>query len=118
MEAAKVANIVEAKMKHSTMPLSLRMVHECVDLSGATETQVKWALRSLCEKGKVRKVPISYPGNNDRVGFEWLATALTPKPSMPPPIKKVLDEVRLKINDDHSVTITTPKIRVTIEVPL
>jgi hypothetical protein len=113
---SKVENIVTAKLQHSRIPLSIGMIQQCPDLKDAKFEQIRDLLRRMKERGQVRAVPVSNPGTKDRIGYEWIADGQT-RPHLPPPVKALLDEVRLKINDDHSITITTPKIRVTIEVP-
>jgi len=114
---SKVENIVTAKLQHSRMPLSIGMIQQCPDLNDAKFEQIRDLLRRMKERGQVRTVPVNNPGTRDRIGYEWIHDQASPRPSLPPPVKALLDEVRLKINDDHSITITTPKIRVTIEVP-
>jgi hypothetical protein len=116
IETAKIENIVRAKLQHSPAPISLGILMECPDLRGAAEHRIKNQLSILRREGKIRVVPMKFPGRADRVGYEWIKAGEA-KPEMPKPVQKLIDEVRLKINDDHSITITTPKIRVTIEVP-
>jgi hypothetical protein len=115
---SKVENIVVAKLQHSRVPLSIGMIQECPDLKDAKFEQIRDLLRRMKERGQVRAVPVVNPGRKDRIGYEYVHGQTIARPPLPEPVKKILDEVRLKINDDHSVTITTPKIRVTIEVPL
>jgi hypothetical protein len=116
IETAKIENIVKAKLQHSPSPLSMGLIMECPDLRGVTQHRIKHQIDVLKRDGKVRVIPMTFPGRSDRVGYEWVKQG-DAKPDLPKPVQKLIDEVRLKINDDHSITITTPKIRVTIEVP-
>jgi hypothetical protein len=116
IETAKVENIVKAKLQHSLAPLSMGIIMECPDLKGVAQHRIKHQIDMLKREGKVRTIPMIFPGRTDRVGYEWVKSG-DAKPELPKPVQKLVDEVRLKINDDHSITITTPKIRVTIEVP-
>jgi hypothetical protein len=113
-EVAKVYNILEAKLKHSKVPLSLSTIMLCPDLKGAKPTQVRDCMRGLVSRNLAHRCPI-FEGR-DRVGFMWGAPPKAPNIPLPTPTKSV-EEVRLRINPDKSVTILTSKFKVTIEVP-
>jgi hypothetical protein len=124
IEIAKMYNIITAKLKHTPLPVSLREFSQMVELAQEQPVRIRDCLKQLHKKGMVRKVPIS---NNidmrERVGYEWVGR--TPQSDAkiiqalitPKPIVKTEDDIRIKVNSDHSVTIITKAIRITIEVP-
>jgi hypothetical protein len=130
-DIAKVYNILEAKLQHSRVPLSLNMLCGCPDLAGFKPTQIRDCLRHMVKKGKVSRVPI-FEGR-DRVGYIWGKTEAPETVTKPAekekesrfvfnPVNKFnpvdkQEEVRLRINPDKSITILTAKFKVTIEVP-
>ena len=130
IEIAKMYNIITAKLKHAQLPVSLREFSQMVELAQEQPERIRDCLKQLHKKGMVRKVPIS---NNidmrERVGYEWCGAsgmaARTPQSDAkiiqalitPKPTVKTEDDIRIKVNSDHSVTIITKAIRITIEVP-
>jgi hypothetical protein len=124
IEIAKMYNIITAKLKHTPLPVSLREFSQMVELAQEQPVRIRDCLKQLHKKNVVRKVPIS---NNidmrERVGYEWVGR--TPQSDAkiiqalitPKPIVKTEDDIRIKVNADHSVTIITKAIRITIEVP-
>lgn len=128
IEIAKMYNIITAKLKHAQLPVSLREFSQMVELAQEQPVRIRDCLKQLHKKGVVRKVPIS---NNidmrERVGYEWVGaagmTARSQHTEAAPPTHIVrtdeqsTDDIRIKVNVDHSVTIITKAIRITIEVP-
>ena len=123
IEIAKMYNIITAKLKHSPVAVSLLDFHDMVELTNEKELRIRDCLKQLHKKGLVRKVPISQDSGRSRIGYEWcgrthqsdakiIQALLVPKPTV-----KTEDDIRIKVNADHSVTIITKAIRITIEVP-
>lgn len=129
-DIAKMYNIITAKLKHSSLPVSLREFSEMVDLAGEKPIRIRDCLKQLHKKGMVRKVPISTSIDlRERVGYEWagnkfhvpigLVKAIQELPNQnSTKIAEQADDIRIKVNADHSVTIITKAIRITIEVPI
>lgn len=129
IEVAKMYNIITAKLKHSPVAVSLLDFHDMVELANEKEVRIRDCLKQLHKKGLVRKVPISQDSGRSRIGYEWCGVsgmaARTPQSDAkiiqalvtPMPIVKTEDDIRIKVNADHSVTIITKAIRITIEVP-
>lgn len=124
IEIAKMYNILTAKLKHSPVAVSLRVFSEMVELANEKPVRIRDCLKQLHKKGVVRKVPISTSIDlRERVGYEWVGR--TPQSDAkiiqalitPKPVVKTEDDIRIKVNADHSVTIITNAIRITIEVP-
>lgn len=123
IEVAKLYNILTAKLKHSPVAVSLLDFHDMVELANEKEVRIRDCLKQLHKKGMVRKVPISQDSGRSRIGYEWCGR--TPQSDakiiqallVPKPIVKTEDDIRIKVNADHSVTIITKAIRITIEVP-
>ena len=125
IDIAKLYNIISAKIQHSQLPVSARELCEMVELADEKSIRVRDALKQLHKTGKIRKVPISsIVDKRERVGYEWnnkthvspeLVKAIqmqsTPKAAEP------VDNLRIKVNADHSITIITKTIRITVEVP-
>lgn len=128
-DIAKMYNIITAKLKHSQLPVSLREFSEMVDLAGEKPIRIRDCLKQLHKKGMVRKVPISTSIDlRERVGYEWagnkfhvpigLVKAIQEMPNQnSTKTTEQADDIRIKVNVDHSVTIITKAIRITIEVP-
>jgi hypothetical protein len=125
IEIAKMYNIITAKLKHSPVAVSLLDFHDMVELTNEKELRIRDCLKQLHKKGLVRKVPISQDSGRSRIGYEWcgrtpqsdakiIQNLITPKFV---PTVKTEDDIRIKVNADHSVTIITKAIRITIEVP-
>ena len=121
---AKLYNIITAKLQFAPYALSLSNICECPDLSGESQVRIRDAVKSLHKKGLVRRVPISVLGGRDRVGYEWIKTGMKdgeilvgPAVTLAKPVE-VQQDIRIKVNADHSVTIITRSIRITVEVPL
>ena len=129
IEVAKLYNILTAKLKHSPVAVSLLDFHDMVELANEKEVRIRDCLKQLHKKGLVRKVPISQDSGRSRIGYEWVGhagmAARTPQSDAkiiqalvtPKPIVKTEDDIRIKVNAGHSVTIITKAIRITIEVP-
>ena len=135
IEIAKMYNIITAKLKHSPVAVSLLDFHDMVELTNEKELRIRDCLKQLHKKGLVRKVPISQDSGRSRIGYEWcgnkvhvsagLVKAIQDMPhqaviasgKLAPPPPDVPDDIRIKVNADHSVTIITKAIRITIEVP-
>ena len=133
IEIAKMYNIIIAKLKHSPVAVSLRVFSEMVELANEKPVRIRDCLKQLHKKGVVRKVPISTSIDlRERVGYEWVghagmaarsqhAEATLGKILTNTPIVRIdeqpTDDIRIKVNVDHSVTIITKAIRITIEVP-
>lgn len=123
IDIAKMYNILTNKLKHSPVAVSLLDLHDMVELSNETQVRIRDCLKQLHKKGLVRKVPISQDSGRSRIGYEWCGR--TPQSDakiiqallVPKPIVKTEDDIRIKVNADHSVTIITKAIRITIEVP-
>ncbi|MFI3198165.1 MAG: hypothetical protein QX196_07580 [Methylococcaceae bacterium] len=123
IEIAKMYNVITNKLKHSPVAVSLLDFHDMVELANEKEVRIRDCLKQLHKKGLVRKVPISQDSGRSRIGYEWVGR--TPQSDAkiiqalitPKPIVKTEDDIRIKVNSDHSVTIITKAIRITIEVP-
>lgn len=124
IDIAKMYNIISAKIQHSPMPVSARELGEMVELANEKSIRIRDALKQLHKVGKIRRVPISsVVDRRERVGYEW-----NNKVHVTPELVKAIqarstprvdadDDIRIKVNEDHSVTIITKAIRITIEVP-
>lgn len=122
VDIAKMYNIISAKIQHSPLPVTARELGEMVELANEKSIRIRDALKQLHKTGKIIKVPVStLVDRRERVGYQWNNKTHVPaglvaaiqgaaKP-------KEVDDLRIKINEDHSITITTPKIKITIEVP-
>lgn len=120
IDIAKMYNIITAKLQHTPRALSMREFCEMVELSNEKPVRIRDCLKQLHKQGKIRKVPYSSAvDKRERVGYEWVtAHAHAMQYGSPcPPAVKPADDLRIKVNDDHSITITTKAIRITIEVP-
>lgn len=128
IEVAKMYNIITNKLKHSPVAVSLLDFHDMVELANEKEIRIRDCLKQLHKKGLVRKVPISQDSGRSRIGYEWCGNKAQPtyKENIArtidtinnsTPIVKTEDDIRIKVNADHSVTIITKAIRITIEVP-
>jgi hypothetical protein len=114
-DTAKTYNVIEARLQHTTSPMSLNDFCDMPELADVKTTQVRDCLRHLVKLGKAHKTPIFV--GRDRVGYLWgkgQPTVETPVKSMPA-LKQ--EEVRLRINPDKSISILTSKFKITIEVP-
>ena len=124
IDIAKLYNIITAKLQHAPYALSLSNICECPDLSGEAQVRVRDAVKSLHKRGLVRRVPITVLGGRDRVGYEWVKTGMKDggiivgQPVTLAKPTEVAQDIRIKVNPDHSVTIITRSIRITVEVPL
>jgi hypothetical protein len=137
IEIAKMYNIITNKVKHSSLPVTIRELNEMVELADEKAVRIRDCLKQLHKKGLIRKVPIAtIVDGRERVGYEWYTSrytfaystnaphgdegndihSLRAKDNVPPP--EPVDDIRIKINVDHSVTIVTKTIRITVEVPL
>ena len=123
IEVAKMYNIITNKLKHSPVAVSLLDFHDMVELAHEKEVRIRDCLKQLHKKGLVRKVPISQDSGRSRIGYEWcgnrihVPVALVKAIQAAPPVDQPTDDIRIKVNADHSVTIITKAIRITIEVP-
>ena len=129
IEVAKMYNIITAKLKHSQVAVSILDLHDMVELANESQVRIRDCLKQLHKKGVVRRVPISQDNGRSRIGYEWCGVsgmaARTPQSDAkiiqsliaPKPIVRSEDDIRIKVNADHSVTIITKAIRITIEVP-
>ena len=129
IEVAKMYNIITAKLKHSQVAVSILDLHDMVELANESQVRIRDCLKQLHKKGVVRRVPISLDNGRSRIGYEWCGVsgmaARTPQSDAkttlallaPKPIVRSEDDIRIKVNADHSVTIITKAIRITIEVP-
>jgi hypothetical protein len=114
METAKIYNVLEAKIKHTPVPISFHGLTQCPDLSTATKAQIRECLKGLVKRGTVSRVPIF--GGPDRYGYVFGKTEPVNGP-VNAPRPRQQEEVRLRINPDKSITVFTTKFKVTIEVP-
>jgi hypothetical protein len=122
VDIAKMYNIISAKIQHSPLPVTARELGEMVELANEKSIRIRDALKQLHKTGKIIKVPVStLVDRRERVGYQWnnkthvpanLAAAIQglAKP-------KEADDIRIKVNEDHSITIITKSIRITVEVP-
>lgn len=120
-ESARVYNIVTAKLQHATHALTLNEVLECPDLKGVDMWRIRDCVRSLHKSGKVRKLTVSTPNPRERVGYEWRKPGDTVKEEIEGRSAKrevTQEDLRIRVNQDRSVTIITSKIKITIEVPV
>jgi hypothetical protein len=123
IEVARMYNIITNKLKHSQVAVSLLDFHDMVELNSEKEVRIRDCLKQLHKKGIVRKVPISQDSGRSRIGYEWcgnrihVPVALVKAIQAAPPVDQPTDDIRIKVNADHSVTIITKAIRITIEVP-
>jgi hypothetical protein len=122
IDIAKLYNIICAKIQHSQMPVTARELSEMVELADENPVRIRDSLKQLHKTGKIIKVPVSTSfDKRERVGYQWnnkthlsaglvaaIQGAVKPKES---------DDIRIKVNEDHSITITTKSIRITVEVP-
>lgn len=126
---AKMYNILTNKLKHSPVAVSLLDFHDMVELANEKEVRLRDCLKQLHKKGLVRKVPISQDSGRSRMGYEWVSNKTQPSYkeniahtidiiNKSTPIEQPADDIRIKVNADHSVTIITKTIRITVEVPL
>ena len=124
IDIAKLQNIIIAKIKHSQLPVSVRELGEMVELADEKSIRIRDTLKQLHKKGMIRRVPInSIVDKRERVGYEWAAKVhhvpvdLVKSIQKAQPVDQSTDDIRIKVNEDHSVTIITKAIRITIEVP-
>lgn len=123
IEIAKMYNIITNKLKHSPIAVSLMDFHDMVELANEKEVRIRDCLKQLHKKGLVRTVPIVQVSGRSRVGYEWVGSKvhvpveLVKAIQAAPPVVQPTDDIRIKVNTDHSVTIITKAIRITIEVP-
>lgn len=120
IDIAKMYNIILAKIQHSPLPVTVRELNEMVELAHEAPLRIRDSLKQLHKTGKIIKVPVSsLVDKRERVGYQWNnKTHTTASAAMLAQTKpKVMDDLRIKVNDDHSVTIITKAIRITIEVP-
>lgn len=122
IDIAKMYNIILAKIQHSPLPVTVRELNEMVELAHEAPLRIRDSLKQLHKTGKIIKVPVSsLVDKRERVGYQWnnkthlsaglvaaIQGAAKPKES---------DDLRIKVNEDHSITIITKSIRITIEVP-
>ena len=122
IDIAKLYNIISAKIQHSQLPVTARELNEMVELADEKSIRIRDALKQLHKAGKIIKVPVStLVDKRERVGYQWnnkthvpaglvaaIQGAAKPKES---------DDIRIKVNEDHSITIITKSIRITVEVP-
>ena len=122
VDIAKMYNIISAKIQHSPLPVTARELGEMVELANEKSIRIRDALKQLHKTGKIIKVPVStLVDRRERVGYQWNNKTHVPA-NLVAAIQglakpKEVDDLRIKINEDHSITITTPKIKITIEVP-
>ena len=122
IDIAKMYNIILAKIQHSPLPVTVRELNEMVELAHEAPLRIRDSLKQLHKTGKIIKVPVSsLVDKRERVGYQWnnkthlsaglvaaIRSAVKPKDA---------DDIRIKVNEDHSITIITKSIRITIEVP-
>ena len=128
IDAARIQNLLIEKMPQLERPLSIRELLDCPQFAGASYLQMRDSLKQLHKHGKVRRVPSTSKYLRDRAAFEWIVDKSmvtdflrgTSAPIQPKftaaPISPVQD-LRIKVNEDASITIITSHIRITIEVP-
>jgi hypothetical protein len=124
IDIAKLYNIISAKIQHSQLPVTARELNEMVELADEKSIRIRDALKQLHRTGRIIKVPVSsLVDRRERVGYQW-----NNKPHISPELVKAIqsestpkaaepDDIRIKVNEDHSITIITKSIRITVEVP-
>lgn len=124
IDIAKLYNIISAKIQHSQLPVTARELSEMVELADEKTIRIRDALKQLHKAGKIIKVPVSSViDKRERVGYQWNnKTHLSPglvaaAQNLLAKQKEVPDNIRIKVNEDHSITIITKAIRITVEVP-
>jgi hypothetical protein len=124
IDIAKLYNIISAKIQHSQLPVTARELNEMVELADEKSIRIRDALKQLHKAGRIIKVPVSsLVDRRERVGYQWnnkthispelvkaIQSESTPKVAEP-------DDIRINVNEDHSITIITKSIRITVEVP-
>lgn len=128
-DVIKVYNVIETQLKAAKgQPLTVNDFLLNPDLKGEERYRILDCLKQLHNKKLVYKVPVHNLHNKkEKVGYIWKESA-TPETSVIEPAKievpktqkekQVPEDLRIKINDDKSITIITEKIRITIEVPV
>jgi hypothetical protein len=122
IDIAKLYNIISAKIQHSQLPVTARELNEMVELADEKSIRIRDALKQLHKAGKILKVPVSsLVDRRERVGYQWnnkthvSAGLVAAVQNLAKP--KESDDIRIKVNEDHSITIITKSIRITVEVP-
>lgn len=110
-----IQNTIESKVRRASSPVTITWLLSCPDLHGSSYASIRSSLEGLRKKGAIIRVPYSDPlGSRDRYGYQW--SQEIPKIQADP--KGIIeDDLKIKVNDDSSITIVTNKIRITIEVP-
>jgi hypothetical protein len=122
VDIAKMYNIISAKIQHSQLPVTARELGEMVELANEKSIRIRDALKQLHKTGKIIKVPVStLVDRRERVGYQWNNKTHVPA-NLVAAIQglakpKEADDIRIKVNEDHSITIITKSIRITVEVP-
>lgn len=122
IDIAKLYNIISAKIQHSPLPVTARELGEMVELADEKSIRIRDALKQLHKAGKIIKVPVStLIDKRERVGYQWNNKTHVPAglvAAIQGAVKpKDADDIRIKVNEDHSITIITKSIRITVEVP-
>lgn len=122
IDISKLYNIICAKIQHSPLPVTARELNEMVELADENPVRIRDALKQLHKTGKIIKVPVSISfDKRERVGYQWNNKTHVPAglvaavQNLAKP--KESDDIRIKVNEDHSITIITKSIRITVEVP-
>ena len=121
----KVHNIIDNKLKHAPVALSVKDFLDMADLSGEAPQRIRQILN---DKKNVSKVPHFNPLHK-KEKWAYILTSKLPKRSesveteealpIPTAVSDVVDldkrDIRVRINPDRSVTLITGKLRITIE---
>jgi len=123
IDIAKLHNIICAKIQHSQLPVTVRELNEMTELADEKPLRIRDALKQLHKIGRIIKVPVSsLIDKRERVGYQWnnkthLPAGLVAAAQNFAKQKEVADDIRIKVNEDHSITIITKAIRITVEAP-
>lgn len=116
-DAATIVGRVHARLKDAAGPMTVRQLSESL---GVGRAAVQYAAKALNARGIARKVPYRPLDGvgSERHGWEYAGLrAVNTSPTIPVEKLEEKQDLRVKVNEDHSVTIITAKVRITIELP-
>ncbi len=124
-DQATIVGRVHARLKDAAGPMTIRQLAESL-LCGTAAVQ--YAAKVLHTRGIARKVPYRPTDGrgSERFGWEYIRPvnmfdAANPSKEVDnllAAFAKPVEDIRIKVNEDKTITIVTGKIRITIEVPI
>lgn len=143
-ESLRLYSEIETKLRAAKgNPLTIGDLLKMPEFGGYKYYRINDYLKQLRKRKLVVQVPVFKPDNkNERFGYVWYEDAIAPAPKavstlVPPIIEEPVNvqhtlsqmnidvsklqvpkkELHIKVNENNSITITTSKVRITIEVP-